>query len=132
MTLCRSGGLLYLVFHQNSLTMSYVSQSETRMGHKLVIKNKKSCQFNLTNLYQEASGTGIFFYAVAVISSANGYISTNDIFLGDRIVPQNIRITNGEAAVNYATRKYNDPMTADPSVGVTKYLKMVNGELVEG
>lgn len=84
-------------------------------------------------IYQQTSGTGTFFYVVGAVGSKNGFVSTkNSIFLGDRIAPQNIRVINGIAQVNYAIRKDNDPMTEQPSMGVTKYLKIVNGELVEG
>lgn len=82
-------------------------------------------------LYQETSGTGIFFYVAAAINKDGSYIGTNAVILGDRIAPQNINISNGSVAVNYAVRKDDEPMTADPSVGVTKYLKIQAGELVE-
>lgn len=78
-------------------------------------------------LSQETSGTGIFFYVVASINEKG----TNAVFVGDRIAPQNINIANGVVAVNYATRRENEPMTARPSLGVTKYLVYKNGELVE-
>ncbi len=83
-------------------------------------------------LYQETPGTGIFFYAVATINVNGSYVGTNAIFLGDRIAPQNITISKGVAAANYATRKDSDPMTTDPSVGVTKYVKIEGLKLVEG
>ncbi len=82
-------------------------------------------------LYQETPGTGVFFYVVAAVNTGSSYVGTKAVFLGDRISPQNIRITNGEAAVNYVVRRDNDPMTEAPSVGVTKYLKIKDGELVE-
>lgn len=81
---------------------------------------------------QETGGTGIFFYVVAAVNQGGKYVGTSGIFLGDRIAPQNINIQNGTAAVNYATRSDGDPMTASASVGVTKYVHVVNVELVEG
>lgn len=78
-------------------------------------------------LSQETSGTGIFFYVVASVNEKG----TNAVFVGDRIAPQNINIANGVVAVNYATRRENEPMTASPSLGVTKYLVYKNGELIE-
>lgn len=80
---------------------------------------------------QETGGTGIFFYVVAALNRGGTYLPTNAVFLGDRIAPQNIRVVNGVAEVNYAVRKDSDPMTADPSIGVTKYLQMKSGALVE-
>ncbi len=76
-------------------------------------------------------GSGTFFYVVAALQKDGSYIGTNAIFLGDRISPQNITISDGEAAVNYVIRRDIDPMTAAPSVGVTKYLIIKDGELVE-
>lgn len=79
---------------------------------------------------QNSGGTGTFFYATAAINTNTGTKGTNAILLGDRIAPQNIRITNGEIEVNYAVRKEGEPMTARPSVGVTKRF-VVNGEILE-
>lgn len=93
--------------------------------------NGDSQQDAIFFLYQETPGTGVFFYAVAAVNNNGSYVGTNAVFLGDRIAPQNINITNGVAAVNYAVRKDSDPMTESPSVGVTKYLKVKGGELVE-
>ncbi len=80
---------------------------------------------------QETGGTGIFFYVLAAVGQGdNKYIGTNDIFLGDRIAPQDIRIINGIAEVNYAVRRDTDPMTVQPSMGTTKYLQIKGGKLI--
>jgi hypothetical protein len=82
-------------------------------------------------VYQETGGTGVFFYVAAAVNVRGSYIGTNAIFLGDRVAPQNINITKGKAAVNYAVRRDRDPMTESPSVGATKHVNIENGELVE-
>ncbi len=74
-------------------------------------------------LMQNPGGSGTFFYAAAAINTPNGASGTNAIFLGDRIAPQNISIANGVIMANYADRKPGEPMSAQPSVGVTKYLR---------
>jgi hypothetical protein len=79
----------------------------------------------------DGGGSGTFFYVAAALGSKNGYIGTNAIFLGDRIAPQTTAFSDGEIVVNYADRYPNEPMTARPSLGVSKYLKIVNGNLVE-
>jgi hypothetical protein len=76
-------------------------------------------------------GSGTFFYVVAALQKDGAYVPTNAIFLGDRISPQNITISKGQAVVNYVVRRDLDPMTASPSVGVTKYLIIKDGELVQ-
>ncbi len=83
-------------------------------------------------LTQSGGGSGTFYYVVAAIQHANNsYTGTDAILLGDRIAPQTTEIRDGEIVVNYADRKPNEPMTTQPSVGVTKYLKVSNGKLVE-
>ncbi len=76
-------------------------------------------------LMQESKGTGVFFYVVTSISK-------NSVFVGDRISPQNINVDkDGLIKVNYVTRREDEPFTAEPSLGVTKYLRVINGDLVE-
>ncbi len=82
-------------------------------------------------LAQQGGGTGVFFYAVAAYRENGVYKGSKAFFLGDRIAPQNIRIVYGEAQVNYADRKENEPLSAEPSVGVTKYLVLKDGVLEE-
>lgn len=82
-------------------------------------------------LTQDSGGSGTFYYAVAALNNGNGYDGTNAIFLGDRIAPQTTEFHNNEIIVNYAVRKADEPMTTAPSVGVSKYLKVNNGLLVE-
>ena len=82
-------------------------------------------------LTQNTGGSGTFYYVVAALKTANGYQGTNAILLGDRISPQTTQIQNGEVVVNYADRKASDSMTTAPSVGVTKYLKVVRTTLTE-
>lgn len=82
-------------------------------------------------LTQNSGGSGTFFYAAAALNTKNGYIGTNSIFLGDRIAPQNINYRDGKIEVNFADRKPNDSFAVRPSVGVTKYLNYIGGQLVE-
>lgn len=82
-------------------------------------------------LTQNGGGTGVFFYAAVAIKTATGYKGTNAIYLGDRIAPQTTEFRNGEIIVNYADRKPNEPFSADPSVGVSQYLKVNGLQLVE-
>ncbi len=77
------------------------------------------------------SGSGTFFYVMASLNTSRGYVGTNTVFLGDRIAPQTTEVHDGVIVVNYATRKADQPMTAQPSVGVSKYFKVVDGRLME-
>src|SRR3989344_2933686 len=79
---------------------------------------------------QNSGGSGTFYYVAAALGSDKGYIGTNAVLLGDRIAPQTTEFRDGEVMVNYADRAPGEPMTAKPSVGVSKYLKILNGALV--
>ncbi len=80
---------------------------------------------------EDGGGSGTFFYIEVSLHAKNGYENTNPIFLGDRIAPQGTEIKNGKITVNYADRKATDPMTAQPSVGVTRYFIVSGNKLKE-
>jgi hypothetical protein len=82
-------------------------------------------------LTQNNGGSGTFFYVVAALATDEGYKGTNAVLLGDRIAPQTTEIRDGEIIVNYAERNLGEDMTSQPSVGVSKYLKLEEGKLVE-
>ena len=89
---------------------------------------KEDTAFLLT---QYGGGTGVFFYVVSALNTGNGYKITNSVFLGDRISPQSTEIKDGKIIVNYADRRPGEPFVAEPSVGVSKYFKIIDGELKE-
>ncbi|MBN1779422.1 MAG: hypothetical protein JW816_04395 [Candidatus Buchananbacteria bacterium] len=82
-------------------------------------------------LVQDSGGSGTFYYLAAAIKTEAGYIGTNAILLGDRIAPQTTEFRDGQIIVNYATRRPNEPITAQASVGVSRYFKISDGGLVE-
>lgn len=80
-------------------------------------------------LTQETGGSGLFYYAVAALNTEHGYVGSDGYFLGDRIAPQTIDISpnpkhKNVIVVNYADRAASDPMTTQPSVGRSAYLKL--------
>lgn len=83
-------------------------------------------------LTQDAGGSGTFFYVAAAINTSGTAQGTDAYFLGDRIAPQNIAITNGEIVTNYAVRAAGEPMTTQPSIGTTTYLVLKGSSLVPG
>ena len=80
---------------------------------------------------QETGGSGTFYYLVGAIQNKEGYWGMSGVLLGDRIAPQSTNLVGNEIVVNYADRKKDEPMTATPSVGVSKYYKFIEGSLVE-
>lgn len=82
-------------------------------------------------LTQSGGGSGTFYYVVVALKTAQGYRGTNAVLLGDRIAPQTTEIRDGRLIVNYADRKAGEPMTAQPSVGMSMHLKIDGVSLVQ-
>ena len=79
----------------------------------------------------DGGGSGTFFNVVAALQTKTGYEGTNVVYLGARIAPQSTSISAGEILVNFADRKSGEPFTSQPSIGVSKYLKIQDGKLIE-
>ena len=80
-------------------------------------------------LTQESGGSGTLFYAVSALNTEQGYVGGDGYLLGDRIAPQNIGLSpntrhKNVVVVNYAVREDGEPMTTQPSVGKSTYLKL--------
>jgi hypothetical protein len=84
-------------------------------------------------LEQVSAGTGSFFYTALTKKTATGFVSDKAEFMGDRIAIQNINFDKetSKIVVNYADRKTDEPMSARPSIGVSRYYTVENGELKE-
>ena len=80
---------------------------------------------------RDGGGSGTFYYVVAALQTATGYEGTNAVLLGDRVAPQSTEIVGGKLIVNYADRRAGEPFSTPPSVGVSKYLEVVDGQLVD-
>ena len=80
-------------------------------------------------LTQETGGSGIFYYAVAAIKTENGYVGSDGYLLGDRIAPQSTNVSQNPrhknvVVFNYAERSQDEPMSTQPSLGKSMYLKL--------
>jgi tryptophan-rich sensory protein len=118
---------------EEALTPGSASRSLTRyFGNEafgdLDGDGKEDVAFLLT---QNSGGSGTFYYVVAALKTDTEYLGTNAILLGDRIAPQTTEIQNGHVVVNYADRAPKEPMTAQPEMGVSKYLFVENRMLTE-
>ena len=82
-------------------------------------------------LIQSGSGSGVFIYIAAYVSGLLNYKGSNAIFIGDRIDPKSISISNGVITFNYLDRKPDEPYAADPTVPTSKQFVYSNGTLVE-
>ncbi len=75
-------------------------------------------------LVNETGGSGLFYYAALAIKNSDGsYQATNSLLLGDRIAPQTVEIRDGQIIYNYADRKPDESMTAQPSIGQSLYVQ---------
>lgn len=84
---------------------------------------------------QETGGSGTFFYAVAALQTENGYVGSDGYLLGDRIAPQTTEVSQNprhKAVVvfNYVDRAADEPMSTEPSIGKSVYLK-INPETMQ-
>lgn len=80
-------------------------------------------------LTQNSGGSGTFYYVVAALQTENGYQGSEALLLGDRIAPQTTEVSQnpthkGVVIVNYADRAPGEPMSAQPSVGKSIWLKL--------
>jgi hypothetical protein len=88
-------------------------------------------------LTQGTGGSGVFYYAVAALNTERGYIGSDGYLLGDRIAPQSIEMSpnpkhKNVVVVNYADRAPDEPMTTQPSIGKSMYLKLDTTSMMWG
>lgn len=82
-------------------------------------------------LVRETGGSGTFYYQAAAINQGGQYTGTNGILLGDRIAPQTTEIRDMTIIANFAQVPEGEPMTVQPSEGVSKYFEIDGTTLVE-
>ncbi|MES3005181.1 MAG: META domain-containing protein [Patescibacteria group bacterium] len=78
---------------------------------------------------QNNGGSGTFYYVVASLNTADGYVGSEGLLLGDRIAPQTTEMSKNPShdnviIVNYADRKAGEAFTVSPSVGKSIWLKL--------
>lgn len=124
---------------ETALSPEFASKLVTRyFGNEHVMDldgdGREDVAFILT---QETGGSGIFYYAVGAIMTDNGYVGTDGYLLGDRISPQSTDSSpnpqhKNVVVFNYVDRELNEPMTAQPSVGQSVYLKLDTENMMWG
>ena len=87
---------------------------------------RKDIAFLLT---QNTGGSGTFYYVVGTLNTERGYVGSEAFLLGDRIAPQTTEVSQNPnhknvIVVNYADRALNEPMTTQPSIGKSVFLKL--------
>lgn len=88
-------------------------------------------------LTQETGGSGVFYYVVAARNTERGYFGSDGYLLGDRIAPQTIHASpnpkhKNVIVVTFADRAMGEPMTTQPSIGKSVYLKLDTSNMMWG
>jgi hypothetical protein len=73
-------------------------------------------------LVQTTGGSGTFYYVAAALKRGGTFVGTSAVFIGDRIVPQQLAIRHSVVLVDYADRQPGETMAAPPLLGRSKYL----------
>jgi heat shock protein HslJ len=66
-------------------------------------------------LVRDPGGSGTFYYSALAVNTDSGYTGTDAILLGDRIMPQSIRIEDRRAKVDFLTRNVDESFAVEPS-----------------
>jgi len=82
-------------------------------------------------LVADPGGSGTFTYLAAVINQAGAARPAAALLLGDRIVVKALAIQSGKVVVSISTRRPEEPMSAAPSVQVTRSFAWQGDRLVE-
>lgn len=80
-------------------------------------------------LSQTSGGSGTFCYVAAAIKKNGRWKGTNAVFIGDRVVPQTIRIGDGVIVIQYLDRRPEESMAVTPSVKKNLEIELVGGHL---
>ncbi len=109
---------------------SFSKVSTEYFGNELVIDLDNDGRDDIVFLLtQNTGGTGNFYYVVAALNKETGYVGSDGYLLGDRVAPQTTEVSQKSGhkdviVVNYADRAPGEPMTTQPSVGKSAYLKL--------
>lgn len=79
----------------------------------------------------DSGGSGVFSYVSAVLNNAGLAQPTDTVFIGDRVTVSNLSIENEQLTVNYLDRAAEEPMSAKPTVPMSKTYTLQDGKLVE-
>jgi len=77
----------------------------------------------------DPGGSGTFYYIAAAINQNGSYRGTAGYLMGDRIIAQFVKFSNGLVVAHYLDRRPAEPMSAPPSVPTAIQLKLTDGKL---
>ena len=102
----------------------------TYFGNEVLVDlNNDGRQDAVFLVTQSTGGSGLFYYVVAALNTEAGWQGSAGFLLGDRIAPQTTELSQNPShqnvvVVNYMDRNIDEPMTTEPSVGMSVWLKL--------
>lgn len=82
-------------------------------------------------IVKETAGTGVFFFVGVGYEEEGEVKGSTAAFIGDRIIPQGLKITNGILEVTYLTRGDDEPLAAPATIPAKKFFTQSGGILKE-
>lgn len=82
-------------------------------------------------LARSGGGSGVFIYIAAYVSGPVNYKGTNAIFIGDRVSPESISVSNGVVTFEWLDRRPDEPFAAEPTVPASEQFVYQNGSFRE-
>jgi hypothetical protein len=82
-------------------------------------------------LVVDPGGSGTFTYLALVLNENGTAKPVASVLLGDRITVKSMVLQSGEVKVTMLTRKPDEPMSAEPTVEVTRLFRLQDDQLVE-
>ncbi|MBI1801142.1 MAG: hypothetical protein HY259_13530 [Chloroflexi bacterium] len=82
-------------------------------------------------LVAQPGGSGTFTYLALVLNDRGSAKAVGSFLLGDRIVVKTLEIRSGNVIVTMLDRKPGEPMSAAPTVELTRTFRLQSGQVVE-
>ena len=109
------------------------TRTRIRLGdvHALGDINGDGAEDALVTLVVDPGGSGTFTYLALVIDDNGTARPLAAVLLGDRIIVKSLALQSGAAVVTMLDRKPDEPMSAQPTLELTRHFKLQDGALVE-
>ncbi len=118
---------------EESVAPGSATKTVIRLGEEQALGdiNGDGAEDAAVTLVADPGGSGTFTYLAVVINQAGTATPSAAVLLGDRIRVKSLAIQPGRVVVSMLTRKPEEPMSAEPSVELTRSFEWQGGPLVE-
>jgi len=82
-------------------------------------------------LTQQAGGSGVFYYLAAALNDRGKFNGTKGVYLGDRIDPRTVTISQAKVTISYLIRADDQALVETSTLPVTKTYILRDQALVE-